>query len=308
MLRSFYAMTLETRSTLLLIFITLIWGSTIPMIKGLVDHVPPMTFVAVRFLLAAVINAILMAVVFRRRLSFSRGEWNAGFTLGLFLFIGYCAQAIGMQSTTATNAGFITGLPVVIVPLIYRLQGRPIPMFSWIGVGLSLVGVACLTLTSDMSVNPGDLWILLCAVAFAFQIINIGSYSTNYSPVNLTLLQLIVCGLLSGIFALVFENPIGTTIIVSDSAWLAFLFCTVLGTSFAYIIQTLVQKHTSAPRAALIFSFEPIFAVVFAFLLLGEVMSTRTWIGGALMTIALFVADFGPWLFRKRGMNHVTEL
>lgn len=272
---------------------------TFTLVKSSLSSIPPITFVAIRFLTGSFVIALFAFLFNRGKFNFNKNEWRAGSVIGFFLFSGYLAQTIGISKTTASNASFITGLSVILVPIIMRFSGKTISGFSWAGIILSFIGVSLISLSDQLSINPGDALVALCALLFAFQIYYVSQYSTKFSVVNITVIQVAVCGILSAIGALIYENPISALGSMDRAGFNGFLFCALPGTALAYIVQNQAQKTTSPERAALIFSFEPVFGAFFAYLLAGERLSERGLIGASLMFVAMLVTDLGPYLQRK---------
>ena len=209
-----------------LLLVTLIWGSTFVMVKDAVASFPVFSFLALRFAFAAL--ALLPFVVLRPRSASERtcleeqGELlpsappppaprqphRRPLLIGVALFAGYAFQTAGLHLTTPAKAGFITGLSVVIVPLFAALILRQPPARNaWLGVGLAIVGLALLTLQAGLGVEPGDLLVLGCAVAFAAHILLTGHFAPRYDPLRLTLGSIVTVAILSGAAALIFDRP-----------------------------------------------------------------------------------------------------
>jgi drug/metabolite transporter (DMT)-like permease len=214
--------------------------------------------------------------------------------MGIALFAGYALQTFGLRLTTPAKAGFITGLSVVIVPVVSTLALRQrLSRGVWLGVGLATAGLALLSLQvadaarASLSMSPGDLLVLGCAVAFACQILLTGRFAPRADPLLLTFGQIVVVALLAGIAALLLERPSVPT----GSVLFAAAFTGILATSLAFGIQTAAQRFTSPTRTALIFATEPIFAALFSYLLIGEVLGPRQILGCALITAGMVTAE-----------------
>jgi drug/metabolite transporter (DMT)-like permease len=208
--------------------------------------------------------------------------------MGLALFAGYALQTFGLRLTTPAKAGFVTGLSVVIVPVVSTLLLRQrLGRGAWLGVGLATAGLALLTLNAGLTVNPGDVLVFGCAVAFACQILLTGRFAPGADPLLLTFGQIAVVALLAGVAALLVERPPAPPANVVFAA----AFTGILATSLAFGIQTAAQRFTSATRTALIFATEPIFAALFSYLLIGEVLGPRQMLGCALITAGMVTAE-----------------
>ena len=222
------------------------------------------------------------------------GVLAAPLLMGLALFAGYALQTFGLRLTTPAKAGFITGLSVVIVPVLSTLVLRQrLGRGAWLGVGLATAGMALLSLQvadpvgADLSMSPGDLLVLGCAVAFACQILLTGRFASHYDPLWLTFGQILVVALLAGIAGWILESPPAP----SGPVVLAAAFTGVLATSLAFGIQTVAQRFTSPTRTALIYSTEPVFAALFSYLLIGEVLGLRQLVGCALILAGMVTVE-----------------
>lgn len=270
----------------LLLLVTLIWGSTFVMVKEAVAAYPVFPFLALRFALATV---GLLAIGWRRLPSLRWRGWGAGALIGLFLFSGYAFQTLGLQYTTASKAGFITGLSVVIVPLLaaLMLRKRPQPEAA-VGVALATTGLALLSLNGSVHLARGDLLVLACAVSFALHIVAVSAFAPGCDPIALTIVQVGAVTLASAAATLVsgqpFPAPAGPT-------WFAAGFTGILATAVAFALQTAMQRFTTPTHTALIFAAEPVFAALFGVLLAGDVLSRRGIVGGLLILIGTVVSE-----------------
>lgn len=285
-----------------LVLATLIWGSTFVLVKDVVGQVPPLLFLAARFMLGAVALAIMVTIARRwRGLSWQELIW--GGLLGFFLWAGYAFQTIGLQWTTASNAGFITGLSVVLVPVfgIFLLHKAP-EGWSWVGVVLATVGLALLSLHLEdgLRMNAGDPIVLGCAVAFAFHIVLISKFAWRADPLRLTLVQVVVAGVLNAVSSGLFERPVGP---MGGEIWAAAAFLGLVATALAFGAQVTVQRFTSAVHTALIFTLEPVFAAIFSVWLQGDRLGATGLTGGALIVLGMVLAEVGPqmrmWVVRR---------
>jgi drug/metabolite transporter (DMT)-like permease len=196
---------------------------------------------------------------------------------------------VGLQYTTAAKSGFITGLSVVIVPFAALLVLRQRPgRGAMAGVLLATAGLALLTLRGDLTLAYGDLITLGCAFAFALQIVFVGRFAPRSAAVNLTAAQLVTVAVASAACALIAERP---TLHLPAEVWAAVAFLALAGTAFALIVQSVAQRFTSATHTALIFTAEPVFALLFAVLLAGERLGERELLGCALMLAGMLVAE-----------------
>jgi drug/metabolite transporter (DMT)-like permease len=275
------------RWELALVAVTAVWGATFVMVREAVARVPPSAFIAVRFLAAA---ALLAALRPRQALRPDRGLAAAGVVAGLALFAGYTLQTVGLQYTSASSAGFITGLAVVLTPLLGALVLRQRPG-RWPATGalLAAAGLALLTL-ERFEVHRGDLLVLGCAFAFATHILLLGRYSPRHASYQLAVVQLATVGVL----ALAWAGAAGDLRLPgSAQVWFALAVTAVLASAGGFLVQTRAQRDVSPTRTAIIFTMEPVFAALFAFWLAGERLAARGWLGAACIVAGMLVAELG---------------
>ena len=221
-----------------------------------------------------------------------RREGLAAAGIGLTLFVGYAAQIVGLQFTTAARSGFITGLAVVLVPVgaLIILRQRP-SLGAWAGVGLAAVGLFLLSWPgwegTSATVLRGDLITVLCAAAYALQIVLMGKYAPRMEAMSLATIQLAVVAVLSGIVSLT-EPPT-----LDVPPWLAanVVFLALGATALAFVVQSKAQRFTSSIHVALIFAMEPVFAALFSWIMTGEVLTGRSLLGCALILSGMLVAE-----------------
>ena len=269
-----------------LVAVTLVWGSTFIVVKDGLAGVGPFEFIALRFGIAC----LALTLGFRGRLrSLDGPAWRAGLVIGGFLFLGYAFQTTGLLYTTASRAGFITGLSVLIVPIFARaVLGQRVGRGVLIGVGFSTVGLWFLSADGSFTFGFGDLLVLGCAVAFAAHIVSISAYAPRHDPIGLAIVQTGVVAILATAIAVGLERhfamPAGISLFAA-------LYTGLLGSAAVLGIQTSVQRFTSASHAALIFSLEPVFAAIFAFLIAGERLGPVGLLGGALILAGMVAAE-----------------
>lgn len=271
-----------------LLLVALFWGLGFVVTKNAFDHITPMMIMAIRFGLAS----IILILIFRKRLkTISKRDLYGGCLIGVFLFLGFTTQTIGLVYTTASKNAFITGINVVIVPLLVMAITKKFPGWHVILAAiLAVVGLSFLTIEdgSLSSVNIGDWLTLICAFCFAFQVVAIGMLAPKGDAIALSVVQISFCAVLSIIAGLIFE-PIPTNL--SLEAWGAIIYLVLLSTIFCFIIQNVAQKYTPSSHAALILCLEGVFGAFFAYLFLNEIFTSRMLLGCALILIALIIAE-----------------
>ena len=302
-----------------LLGVTAIWGATFVMVRDAVASFPVFSFMTLRFVFAALVLLPFVYLRQRRRGAEERRSEgaegrpfplalplshsptllrsSAPLLIGIALFTGYAFQTAGLHLTTPAKAGFITGLSVVIVPVVAALWLRQAPeRNAWLGVGLAMAGLALLSLQNGLSIAPGDLLVFCCALAFAAHILLTGRFAPRFDPVLLTFWQIVVVLLLSGIAALLFDvrSSGGLTSLLAGlngQVLFAAAFTGLFATSLAFGVQTVAQRFTSSTHTALVFAAEPVFAALFSFLLIGEVLGPRQVLGCGLILAGMIVAE-----------------
>lgn len=268
---------------LLLLLAALVWGTTFSIVKQALDHTTPFTFMAIRFGLALlVITPLLIA---RSRLPGRRELWG-GILTGISLFIGFSFQTWGLVYTTASRSAFITGLNVVLVPfLLWGLGQRKISARRWLAAALATLGIYLLVNpAAGAAINRGDLLTLLCAVAFAGQIILLAIYAPSTDTVGYFWVQIVTVTILA------LGAAVGTRSLSLEPAatlWWALAITGLLGTAAAFLGMTWAQRHVSPTRTALLLATEPLFGALFAVWIAGEFLGPVAWLGGLLIVGAV---------------------
>jgi drug/metabolite transporter (DMT)-like permease len=280
------------KADLSLVFIAFIWGTTFTVVKNAMEDIEPYAFLFLRFSLATLVILPLILKTGR----FKTLPWKPGLLAGLFLFIGFAAQTIGLQYTTASKSGFITGLNVVFVPIFAAMfEKRLLRRNSVIAVILAVFGLYLLTNPQAQSFNRGDVWTILCAAGFALHIIALDWYSRKVDYVGLFFLQILTVAILSGI-AFPFENK-GFILIqheLTGNIIFAVVITAIFATAVAFFIQNWAQRITTGTRTALILTMEPVFAAVTAYFFLHERLGWMGLAGAGVILVAIIIAELRP--------------
>lgn len=264
-----------------LLIVSAMWGSTFVLMKDAIKRQDVNSFLFSRFALAVVVMILLRPHVVRH---FSKDLLSKGFLAGCFLGSGYILQTLGLARTTAAVTGFITGLYVVLTPLIAALiLHQKINLRTWGYIAIATLGLALLSL-HGWSVGTGELLVLASAVAFAAHIIALGQWSSGQDAYALTIVQLATCALLSGLASLKdgFNAP------PDRGVWGVVIFTAIFATAIAFLIQTWSQAHISSTKVAVILTMEVVFAALFAVLIGGETLTLQIALGGALVVTAMY--------------------
>ena len=297
------------KSEVILIFVTLLWGGTFVIVKEALNDISSMAFIAVRFLLAAII-----LLPFMLKKNFDKETTIAGILLGILLFFGFAAQTMGLKFTSATKSGFLTGTAVIMIPLLQVLIEKRAPTKGVIiGVVIVLIGISFLSsggssmlnLFSDIGANfnLGDGLTIICALFFALYIIYLDIKTVKYDFWVLLFLQIVTTAILSIIFLFLFSFTEIETIRInlSDNLIMAVLYTAIFATLITTALQTKYQKNVTPSKAGIIFSFEPIFAAIFAFFILGEKITNFGYLGAGLIILGLLVSELYENFVLKNG-------
>jgi drug/metabolite transporter (DMT)-like permease len=295
-----YGRTLDTllvssrlRADLLLFLVAAIWGSAFIAQRVGMDHVGPLAFNGVRFALGAI--ALLPLAVYRRhRTPGDRRPWrrdlSPGALLGGILFAGATLQQWGLVYTTAGKAGFITGLYVVLTPILGLLVGQRTSRRTWTGGLLAAVGLYLLSVTAAATIAPGDGLVLISSVFWAAHVVCVGCFARDAEPVGLACMQFAVCAGLSLLAAVFLED---TSVIGVQGALGAILYAGLLSTGVGYTLQVVAQRSAPPGHAAIILSLEAVFATAAGMLLLDEALSMRGAAGCVLMLAGMVWSQTG---------------
>ncbi|MCS6860279.1 MAG: DMT family transporter [Abditibacteriales bacterium] len=278
-------MTQRTQSELLLVVLTLIWGSTFALNKMALHDTSPFTLLAARFSVGALMFALLF---FRRLRNVAPSTLHKGVWLGLMFGTALALQTLGLRYTTASKSGFITGLCVVFTPLIQLvIEHRPPRRGNVVGIVIVAVGLYLLTSPSGAGFNVGDALTLLASFLFGVYIVYVDLFTRNENVLQLTFLQ-ILCTAFIGFVLLPFETP---QLVVTGKLIAVVLYLGAVATGLATYLQTRFQRDTTPTRAVVIYALEPVFAAAFAFVLLGELLGKWGMAGAALIVTGVLVSE-----------------
>ena len=292
---------LRTRlaATAALLAVTAVWGSTFPLIKGLLDRVPTLDFLAIRFAIAAV---FLVLVAPRALGRLSPASRRHALVLGAIYGIAQVLQTAGLAHTPASVSGFITGMYVVCTPLLAALVLHTrIGPLTWLAVLVATGGLAVLTL-DGFSIGYGEALTLVAAVLYAAHIVGLGAWSRPDQALGMSILQIIVIAVL----CFVATVPDGVVLPDRPGDWLSIVYMAVFSGALAMLGQTWAQAHLPPTRTAIIMTMEPVFAATFAVLLGGESLTARMAVGGLLVLAAMLMVELAPRRKLEAEVPHLT--
>lgn len=280
-------MSKQVKADIALLLVTVGWGASFLLTKNSLAELSTFNFLAIRFSIAFVLSLIIFM---KSIINVDKTTLKYGAFLGIVIFATYALQTIGLNYTTASKSAFITGINVLLVPIFSAILIKKTPqkkvLFS---VFIAFIGLGLLTLNKSISgINIGDVYTFICAIVCAIHIILVGRYTVECDSIALAVIQIGVCAILSLITTLAFESPIVPT---SYGVWINILILSVVCTSGAFIVQSVAQKFTSPTHTALIFTGEPVFAAVFGYIILGEILSGQGLIGAILILGGMIITE-----------------
>ncbi|MBS7558170.1 DMT family transporter [Pseudomonas sp. RC4D1] len=283
------------RADVLMLITAVIWGAAFVAQSSGMDHIGPFLYSGLRFALGSL---CLLPLVLRRTPAdrhpaplLNRGLLLGGVLMGLALTLGINLQQVGLMFTSVTNAGFITGLYVIVVPLLGLLIGHKTGLGTWLGAVLAVVGMFLLTVSDSFHVASGDWLQLIGAFVWGAHVILVGVFASRHDPIRLAFLQFATCSVVSLILALCLE-PIHWNAIVAAGP--AILYGGVIAVGIGYTLQVIAQRDAIASHAAIILSLEAVFAAIAGAWLLDESLQLRGYFGCALMLSGMLVAQLWP--------------
>ena len=266
--------------------VAIIWGSGFVASAVSLEHFTPYQILAIRFL----IGIILLSLVFFRKLkNIKKSTIIKGSIIGIFLYLAFALQTVGLVYTTPSKNAFLTAVNVVIVPFIaFFIFKRKMDKFELFGALLAIIGIGVLSLQLSGGINFGDVLTLLCAVAFAFHIFYTAQFVKNEDPVLLTVVQMAAATVL-GFIVVLFKGE--TNFVANFEGVSAVLYLGVFSTTIAFLLQTVAQKFTSETKAAIILSTEAFWGMVFSVIILSEVLTAKMAIGAILILVAIIISE-----------------
>lgn len=297
-----------SKSNLLLILASIIWGCAFVAQNVGMNYIGPWTFSTIRFLIAGFSLLAIIPILDKKRTHVIRPKTKeekmklllGSLLCGLALSIGSIVQQIAMLTVPVAKAGFLTTLYVLFVPMITLLFGKKIPLKVWIGIAMALFGLYLLSMAGNLAIGIGEILLILAAFLFAIHIIIIGHFSTRVDPVRLSCGQLLIGGFATVIPMIVIEKPTMGSIL---AAYIPLLYTGIFSSCVAYTLQIFAQKEANPTIAGMLLSLESVFAALAGYLILHQVLNTRELIGCVVIFIAIVIAQ----LPNRRDMVNVTK-
>ncbi|CAE6902166.1 MULTISPECIES: DMT family transporter [Pseudomonas] len=284
------------RADLMMLLTAMIWGSAFVAQRLGMDSIGPFYYSGLRFALATVILLPVLSLLERRTPAskpepVNRGLLIGGGLMGLALAIGINLQQVGLLFTTVTNSGFITGLYVIIVPILGLFIGQKSGLGIWLGAVLAVVGMFLLSVGEGFHVASGDWLQLAGAFVWGIHVLLVGHFASRHDPLRLAVIQFATCAIISLVCGALFETISLEAVIAAGPA---VLYGGIFGVAVGFTLQVVAQKSAIASHAAIILSLEAVFAAIAGALLLGESLHARGYLGCALMLGGMLIAQLWP--------------
>ena len=285
---------INTASKTALFGASIIWGSSFLVVKSTMDSMQPHTLLAIRF----TIGSILLCLIFHKRLKkLNKDYLISGGIIGVFLFIAYSIQTIGITDTTPGKNAFLTAVYCVIVPYLYWIVDKNRPdKYNIIAAVLCLSGIGLVSINSDFRIQFGDAFSLISGFFYAAHMVSISKLSKDRDPVLLTIVQFSYTAIISWVVTLLFEDIPKS---FSANAIAELLYLAVFATAIALLLQNIGQKYTKPAPAAIILSLEAVFGVIFSVIFFKEEITLKLFFGFLLIFIAIITSET-KWSFIRK--------
>ncbi len=301
----------QLKANILLLLTAAIWGLAFVAQKVGAEHVGAFTYNGIRFALGS-ISLIPLILFLNKKKGENEKTQNddrdslkltvkAGIIAGCALFIATSLQQMGVMGTTAGKAGFITGLYMVIVPILGLFLKQKVNKSTWIGIVIAIIGLYLLSINEDFSISNGDLLVLIGSVGWAIHILLIDNFTKKIDPLKLSSVQFATCSILSLVMAIIFEdiNMVGIS-----GAMVSILYGGLLSVGVAYTLQVVAQKNAKPSHAAILLSMESVFGALGGAMFLGERIGARGLVGCILIFIAIIISQLKP---SEKGSKDMAE-
>lgn len=301
----------QLKANILLLLTAAIWGLAFVAQKVGAEHVGAFTFNGIRFALGSISLIPLILFLNKKKGENKESKNNdrdslkhtikAGIIAGCALFIATSLQQMGVMGTTAGKAGFITGLYMVIVPILGLFLKQKVNKSTWIGIIIAIIGLYLLSINEDFSISNGDLLVLIGSVGWAVHILLIDNFTKKIDPLKLSSVQFATCSILSLVMAIIFEdiNMVGIS-----GAMVSILYGGLLSVGVAYTLQVVAQKNAKPSHAAILLSMESVFGALGGAMFLGERIGARGLVGCILIFIAIIISQLKP---SEKGLKDIAE-
>jgi drug/metabolite transporter (DMT)-like permease len=282
----------KTSALVWLVLVTVVWGTTFPILKSTVAGLSPALLVATRFAVAALVLAPWLRRVPKRL-------WLEGGALGVVLFLSYWTQVMGLTTIPSGRAAFITGLNVILVPLLLPFLHQRVPWTAFVAAAVAITGIGLMSLNGfALNFSVGDAWIFACAVLFAVYIIAVDRLAARHEALPLAAVQVAVVGACGLVFAAP-ELARGVDLRPLEQHWVALVYLGIVATALTTWVQAYAQRFVPAFQTAVVYALEPVWAAAFSFWWLNETLTPQGFVGAGLILLAMLLCQFDPGRARQ---------
>lgn len=283
--------------------VAIIWGSGFVASDLLLLSLSPISLMACRFTIAAI---VLIISNFKKLISINKENALAGTVLGVILYFSFCFQTFGLKYSSPSHNAFLTSVNVIIVPfIVWGIAKTKVSIYGFIGAFLSIIGIGILSLNSNFKLSNGDILNLLCAVGFAFHVFFSGKFAKKYDTITFVTVQMIVATLLSILFLIISGD---TSIkLLNSKNFIGVLYLGIIVTGFAFFLQSKCQESIGDTTAAIIMSMESVFGAIFSVLIIGEKFTPRMAIGCLFILSGVIFSQTKPFSMLKKKIKIQTE-
>lgn len=294
-------MSIQSKANILMVIVTLFWGMSYTfMVMGL-DSLEVFNIVALRCLIAFAAAGLIF---YKKMLKINLKMIAYASIQGFLLLLVFALSLFGLKTTSASNAGFILSLTVVLVPIITSVLNKKLPSRAVsIAIIMTMMGITVLTLKETLSFQTGDILVAIAAISYSIYLILNSTFTKQVDSIAYGVYQLGFAGVFAFILCLIFETP---QLPSNTNGWIAILGLGIICSAFCFIAQSVVQQYTSPTNTGLIFSLEPIFASMFAIIFLGEMVTTQLLIGGAFILLGNIVAQLEQFFHIRTSQKSTT--
>jgi len=295
-------MSLQNKANLLMIIVTLFWGASYTFMMLGLESLESYNIVALRCTIAFIVAGLIF---YKKMKNINSKTLSYAAIQGFLLFIVFVLSLFGLQTTSASNAGFILSLSVVLVPIFISILERKLPSRAVIiAIVCTMLGIIILTMKESLTFQKGDILVAIAALAYSIYLILNSKFTKSVESISYGVYQLGFTALFGIILTFIYETP---TLPSTTTSWIAILGLGLICTAFCFIAQSVVQQYTSPIHTGLIFSLEPIFAAIFAMIFLGELLTIQLILGGCFILLGNLVAQYEQFKIAKQPRKHAEH-
>ena len=296
-------MSLQNKANLLMVIVTIFWGASYTFMMMGLESLEPYNIVALRCTIAFIVAGLIF---YKKIININIQTLLYAAIQGFLLFIVFVLSLFGLETTSASNAGFILSLSVVLVPIFVSFIERKLPSRAvMLAIVWTLLGIIILTMKDSLTFQKGDILVAIAALAYSIYLILNSKFTKSVESISYGVYQLGFTALFGIILTFIFETP---TLPSTNTSWIAILGLGLICTAFCFITQSVVQQYTSPTHTGLIFSLEPVFAAIFAMIFLGELLTTQLIIGGCFILFGNLVAQYEQYKLAKQPYKHTEQI